>query len=89
MAWLGTLIVALFLALPETLPVLTGIDSIPHGTFGHALGRTLTAFVLAAVALKSWAWLQDDAPADPKLHAHINWSALCIGGLSWLISFIK
>ncbi len=89
MAWLGTLVVVVILALPEAVPVLTGIDIIPHGTFGHTIGRTFTAFVLAAGALKSWNWLQDDMPTHPNLHAHINWSALCIGTLSWVISFIK
>ena len=89
MAWLGTLAVAVILLLPESTAHFTGVDTIPHGTAGYAIGRLLTAFVLAAVAVKGWAWLQDDPPTNPKTHANINWSALGIGALSWLIGFLK
>lgn len=91
MNWLGTLVVILVLLLPELVPAIidsansAGIGDAP----GRAIGRAVTAFLLAAAAVKGWAWLQDDMPAHPKTHTHINWSAFCIGGLSWLIGFVK
>ena len=91
MAWLATLLVILTLLLPDLVPAIIDSANVAStgGAPGRAVGRAATAFLLGAVAVKGWAWLQDDLPAHPKTHAHINWSALCIGGLSWVISFIQ